>query len=1559
MILYTVQPYANVKDSAVSDIGADNQASDAKLQGTLAEQEALDASEQDDTVLPQPHGSERSIIVGVGASAGGLEALNEFVASLPENVPASFVIVQHMSSTYRSMLVELLQRKTKVVVEEACDGCLPRQGTIYVTPPSSSLVLKDGRFHLTAAPTKVVPKPSIDDFFFSLSEDKGEDAIGVILSGTGSDGANGMRQIKLQGGICFAQEPSTAKYSGMPLSAIDTGAVHRILAPSAIADEIVELLSSGSPVQPPEEDSSPTQSLAGLLSKVRRRTSVDFSGYKEGTLWRRIKRRMVATRMDSFAEYARFAEDNPEEMDLLFKDILISVTNFFRDKEAFASLRSVVADIVTAKDIGEEIRVWVSGCATGEEAYSIAILLAEQMNEHNKECRVQVFATDIDSEAMAVARRGVYAIGSMQEMDEELLRNYFVPLENGAHYEVSRRIRDMVVFARQDLTRDPPFLRLDLISCRNVLIYFAQELQSRVLNIFHYALAPNGYLFLGRSEGVHQQEDNFEILSKDAKLYRRLPGSGSRPPMFTAPAVLHNLDMERPRKDTGDGQDEFAEIAEAIFVPPSVLVDNQLEVVHVYGEVTPFLSITSGSPRFELLHLLRPEFRSDVQPLIFVAERKGKVAYGKQQKLKGTGTYRLAVHPVKGAGGKQLFMVAFEQVKRRRNDKRTEVTSEVRELEEQLIATRENLQTVIQELETSNEEMQALNEELQASNEELQSSNEELEASNEELQSTNEELTTVNEEMRVKSQQLQQLNNELQSVENSIPHPLLVADKNLNILRFNHAAGQAFQLSTEARGCQLPELPLPEGLEELSELAVKAMTKGKVVERRRIQGGGRIYMASAAPAWVEPGKMRGIIITLTDTTEASTAEDKIRESEALLLSIMDNSPSLVALKDLAGRYTFANEQYAHYFNLERHQLIGTTDNESIPSAVAAQFRERDLEAIRQSTAITRDDHIVVNGEERYLATTRFPLLDTQGHVTSVSTQAIDITARVRAEEQLRLAARVFEHSGEGIIVTDRNSVIVTVNDAFTRITGYPPEEAIGKTPNLLRSGKHDESFYEHMWWQLQEKGWWQGEIWNRRKDGSTYMEWLTINGVKDQHGNLLHYIGVFSDIDAVREGKDRLSYLATHDELTGLANRSLFQDRIQQLVAQSNRGGGNFAVIFIDLDHFKFVNDSAGHDAGDQLLISAASRLTEIVREEDTVSRLGGDEFGVLLRLGGSDSDIELTVSRILNTLAKPFQVAGRTVHVGASIGIAAFPRDGETVESLLKAADTAMYEAKGEGRDTFRFFSSELRDQIEERMSLETELRRALDKRELALHFQPRFCLSSGEIVGIESLLRWEHPEKGLIYPGQFIDVLEDTGLIVPVGQWVLGESLKQARAWHKAGLTNVPVSVNVSARQFRHADFDSLFELCRQADGMLEVELTERVLMADPESATQRMNDLRDLGVNIAMDDFGTGYSSLLYLKEFPINVIKLDRGFVANLPGNERDAAIARAVVSMAHALDLTVVAEGIETEAQADFVRYIGCEELQGFLTCRPQPAAEIAAMLARGTSISLGQGWEPA
>jgi len=1498
----------------------------------------------------------RLVIVGIGASAGGLEALNDFVAQLPSDINASFVVIQHMSSTYRSMLVELLQRKTPIKVQEARDGILPRPNTIYVTPPSSSLVLQHGRFRLRAAPSDVVPKPSIDAFFTSLAEEKGEDAIGVILSGTGSDGAKGMRLIKVHGGMCFAQEPSSAKYNGMPLAAIDTGVAHRVLPPGAISTEIAAILDTGSPVRPPVEDSTPAISLTGLLAKVRRRTSVDFSGYKEGTLWRRIKRRMVATRMENFAEYASHVEHNPEEIDELYKDILISVTDFFRDREAFKALRATVAEILSHKEMGEELRIWVPGCATGEEAYSIAILVAEEMAEHKRECRVQIFATDIDADAMATARRGVYAASSMEEMREDLIRKYFTPINSSTHFEVSRRLRDMVVFARQDLTRDPPFLRLDLISCRNVLIYFASELQLRVLSVFHYALVPHGYLFLGRSEGVYHSDELFEGTGGDAKLYRRRAGAAAHPPAFAAPAVLSNLNMEQRQETQKGDNDLFAQTAAAIYVPPAVLVDNHMEIRHVYGEVTPFLSIASGSPRFELLHLLRPEFRAEVQPLILVAQRKNAAVYGKSHQIKGAGSVRLAVHPVKPDGDHQFFMVAFEAVKRRRQAKRQDDTPELRELEEQLIATRENLQTMIEELETSNEEMQALNEELQASNEELQSSNEELEASNEELQSTNEELTTVNEEMRIKSQELSELNAELQSVENSIGQPLLVVDRDLKLVRYNRAAQDLFRLTSESRDSRLRELELPDGLKILTTVAAEAMSHCETLERSRIAGGGRIYTVSAAPFLTATRDLRGAIVTLSDTTAESLAEDKVRRSRQMLLSIMDHSPSLVALKDLAGRYTFVNERYAKYFDVVPNQIIGKTDEEAVPKSIAASFREHDLDAVRKRAPVDSDDEVLLHGEEHYLASTRFPLMDEEGHIDSVCTQAIDVTARVQAQEQLRLAARVFEHSGEGILVTDQHSKIVTVNDAFTRITGYTPAEAIGQTPALLRSGKHDEHFYAEMWQDLCDRGWWQGEVWNRRKDGSVYMEWLTINAVRDREANLLHYIGVFSDIEAVREGKDRLSYLATHDDLTGLANRTLFQDRVQQLITQGQRIHQPFAVLFIDLDDFKLVNDSAGHAAGDRLLIEASQRLRDTLRDADTVCRLGGDEFAVLARLEDPAASMGNAAGRILKAFSQPFKIAGRTVQLGASIGISVYPEDGTTVEALLKAADTAMYQAKGEGRNTYRFFSSDLRARVEMRMALESELRHAIEKGEFALHYQPRFDLASGAVVGIEALLRWEHPERGLVYPDKFIGVLEDSGLIVQVGEWVIKQASEQATAWRKAGLTDARISVNVSARQFQAVDFPTLLRQCQTAGDKLELELTETVLMIDPDSAAERMAQLREHGLTIAVDDFGTGYSSLRYLKEFPINVIKLDRSFVHNLPDDDHDAAIAKAVVEIAHALDLRVVAEGVENIAQAKYIKQLGCHELQGFLASTPLSAAELSALLARQAKMDIGGEW---
>ncbi|PKO88138.1 MAG: PAS domain S-box protein, partial [Betaproteobacteria bacterium HGW-Betaproteobacteria-12] len=725
------------------------------------------------TVRPRDPATPR-YVVGIGASAGGLEALTALISHLPVNLGICYVVIQHLSPTYRSMMAQLLGRDTEMAVREAEDGGQLEANTIFIAPANHNLTLQGDSFVLVETPPRVAPKPSVNVFLASLAEARGDDAIGVILSGTGSDGAQAIGGIKAAGGFTFAQEPASAKYSGMPQAAIDTGTIDWVLPPEQIAQRIADIARSREHLAPPETNFGSASTLKKLLLKVRQHTKVDLNGYKENTVWRRIERRMAANRMVTLEEYLAHVDAVPDELDLLYKDVLISVTSFFRDAPAFEALGNVLEGLLREKRPGDELRVWVAGCATGEEAYSIAMLLCERSGAALANLRVQIFATDLDLNAMALARKGVYSSAAVGTLDPELVARYFVPRNDA--YEVSKTLREMVVFARQDLVQDPPFLRLDLITCRNVLIYFQSELQARILSVFHYALRPEGFLFLGKSENVYQQDSLFGPVHKDARIFRR-ENVLTRPNLSGGSFILSPADRagaEVEKIVEKSAATLYQESAARFYQPPGILINGNFAILHLQGKVGDFLNVGDGRPSFDLPHLIRKEFSADLQTLLHQARHKQGSAYGRPRTLKladGKRLVRMVIHALEANTANGMFLVVFEAVAKSRSAVGTaigEAGATVRELEDEIIAMREHLQAVIEELETSNEEMQALNEEVQAANEELQSSNEELEASNEELQATNEELTTVNEELQIKSAQLLEFNYDLESIQSCI-----------------------------------------------------------------------------------------------------------------------------------------------------------------------------------------------------------------------------------------------------------------------------------------------------------------------------------------------------------------------------------------------------------------------------------------------------------------------------------------------------------------------------------------------------------------------------------------------------------------------------------------------------------------------------------------------------------------------------------------------------------------------------------------------------------------------
>lgn len=539
----------------------------------------------------------------------------------------------------------------------------------------------------------------------------------------------------------------------------------------------------------------------------------------------------------------------------------------------------------------------------------------------------------------------------------------------------------------------------------------------------------------------------------------------------------------------------------------------------------------------------------------------------------------------------------------------------------------------------------------------------------------------------------------------------------------------------------------------------------------------------------------------------------------------------------------------------------------------------------------------------------------------------------RSQRNLHLAERVIESSLEGILITDPNGVIESVNPAFSRLTGYTREEAIGETPALLSSGRHDKTFYADMWHKIREEGHWQGEVWNRRKSGEVYPELLTITAIRDESQTLTHYAALFSDITKLKENEERIRSLAYYDPLTNLPNRRLFQDRLSVAISHAHRNQARLAVLFVDLDRFKRINDSLGHAVGDRLLQQVTARLQAAVREDDTVARMGGDEFVILLTEVESVDHVVHIARRIIEEATKPVLIDERELVVTCSLGISFYPDDGEDIGDLIQNADTAMYRAKDMGRNSYQLYSPEMNIHSLEHLALEVALRKALEQGELSVQFQPLFDARSEKILSAEALIRWQSPSLGWIPPSDFIPLAEECGLIAPIGKFVLQKVCEQLRRWHDEGREDISVAVNVSAIQFHAKHFieetREVIAACGVRPEQLCFELTESMLVEDAVENIRTMTALREMGIRLAVDDFGTGYSSLNYLRRFPIDKLKIDRAFIRDVDSNEQDAALVAAVINLGHSLGLKVVAEGVERREQLEMLRGHHCDLIQGF------------------------------
>jgi len=728
----------------------------------------------------------------------------------------------------------------------------------------------------------------------------------------------------------------------------------------------------------------------------------------------------------------------------------------------------------------------------------------------------------------------------------------------------------------------------------------------------------------------------------------------------------------------------------------------------------------------------------------------------------------------------------------------------------------------------------------------------------------------------------------------------------------------------------------------------------EVEEYVDLPGGPRVFQSHKFPLSDREGRPYAVCGISVDVTQRHRAETRMRGTEATFRSLVERSlVGVYLIRD--GGFVYVNPRLAEIFGRDREEIL---ERCSVADLVAPGDRERvlanlgrrqqgEIDSLHYEFRGLRGDGVEIEVE---VFGSRVNLPDGPAVIGTL----LDVTARRRAEEQLRLAARAMETTVDGVVILDREGRVVSINDAVTRITGYAPEDVIGQFTSRFRSDRHDPAFFEELWQSVRDEGFWQGESWYRRKDGESIPVLLSVSAIRDG-GETTHHVAVMTDLSRLKRYEEQLEFAAYYDSLTGLANRRLLERRVTSVLDAGMPGSRCIALVFLDLDDFKSVNDSLGHSAGDELLTQVSRRLQEAVRPGDIVARPGGDEFIVFLNELRRPGDASLVADKLLRSLARPIAVAGRELFVSASAGISCYPADGGDIEVLMRNADTALFHAKAAGRGSYRYFSSEMNEQAYRRLTVTNELRHALDADELVLHYQPIVSLQDRAVTGLEALVRWSHPRRGMLPPSEFIPVAEESGQIGRLGEWVLRRACRDLHHWAALLGDRVPlVSVNLAPEQFREPDLlERIARILREEQvdpRRLALEITETTVMREPERARKVLQELRTQGMRVAIDDFGTGHSSLSYLKDLPVDSLKIDRSFVRDLPADTGAAAIVRSVMAMAGELGLTVIAEGIETGEQLDFLRGSGCRHGQGFLFARPGPEPAVRELLSPGTGV---------
>jgi len=1097
-------------------------------------------------------------IVGIGASAGGLDAFEKFFTNMPSDRGIAFVLVQHLDPTHESMLVDIIQRYTHMEVVQVVNGMAVQPNCVYIIPPNRDIALRDGKLHLSQPEMARGLRLPIDFFFRSLAAELHERAICIILSGTGTDGTLGLRAIKGEGGMAMVQSPPSSRYDGMPQNAIATDMVDYTLSPEDMPQQLLqyvrqEFTTDQRKAEPRLVQPTDTDALHQVFMALRNRTGHDFSHYKTNTVMRRIERRMTVNQIERVSDYVRFLCQNNQEVETLFREMLIGVTSFFRDREAFNALRQkVISKVIEQHKPGQTIRVWVPGCSTGEEAYSIAILLCEALDVLDQPYNIQIFATDIDSHAIDKARAGIYPNSIAADVSPERLQRFFSKKDNT--YQVNKQIRDVVVFAVQSVIKDPPFSGLDLISCRNLLIYLSSELQKKVIPLFHYALKPGGFLFLGTSETLGELAHLFTTIDRKWAIFQRsieampvkippdFPTKTSRKPY---PAQQPAPSSSRPVKPNLRTLTEQALLE--TYAPPCVLINPHGDILYVYGRTGKYLEPAAGEASFNILRMAREGLQRVLPTLIREVQAGTAEIYREGIRIATNGDMQVVNLRMRHVS-QGIIMVTFEDVAllepvasppEQSADTPEEKGQRLAALEQKLDSTREYLQTTIEELQASNEEVKSSNEELQSTNEELQSTNEELETSKEELQSVNEELVTVNTELRSKVEQLRQINNDQKNLLVSMEVGVIFLDKQLHVVRFTPAINQVVNLIESDIGRPLEDLMPRLSNIDLMQKTQHVLKTLEYCEEEVSTRDDRWYLMRIIPYRTTENVVEGLILTFADITYQKQVQEELR----YLSQALEQGSTILFITNLQGDIEYVNPQF--------NNVTGYTSESILGQNVRILLTEQDLDVsfapICKQVSMGEEWRGEMysrreNGEVYWLWLVGSPIRDKTGTITQVLFIGDDITGRKQVEADLRASERFLRGIYNGIDipifvveVTDTGDFIYESNNpASAQIIGYTTETLRGKRPEDLSDTLNADAAAQARknYRQCRETGA-VVEYEQVAHDGNQSTWWhVRLEPLKDEQGQIYRILGIARSITQLRQTQARLE--RQQDLLTAL-----------------------------------------------------------------------------------------------------------------------------------------------------------------------------------------------------------------------------------------------------------------------------------------------------------------------------------------------------------------------------------------------------------------------------------------